>query len=305
MGEEILDVQPRYHRRFQSQVLTALEHLAQSSPAELVLTVLDRRRSAHSGSKSAQNFIGYKLSEIVKLCNLSEDVTLQILDAFLSTERVRKVGELWFSLSTWERLVEEAVRLVYEQHQHYPLRSGLSKEEWRSHLGLPPKVATEVFATLQAEGRLAVVGDTENRYTQEALQHGALIRLPNFTPSFTKAQQGQVEQLLQLFYAHPYTPPDRSEAERLAGTEIVGALIEQGRLVKIGNGIVFLRETYDEAIVKLVAYMREHGCMTASEARDVLGATRKYTLPLLEHMDALHITKRNGDERILEASPLQ
>jgi selenocysteine-specific elongation factor len=87
--------------------------------------------------------------------------------------------------------------------------------------------------------------------------------------------------------------------EALVGTEIVGALIEQGRLVKIGNGIVFLRETYDEALVKLVEYLRKHDRLTASEARDILGTTRKYILPLLEHLDALHITKRIGDERVL------
>ncbi|MBV9712366.1 MAG: selenocysteine-specific translation elongation factor [Ktedonobacteraceae bacterium] len=303
-GGEILDIQPRYHRRFQPQVISALEQLTQSSPEELVLAVLDRRRNARSESRSAHSFIGYKLSEIVKVCNLSEDVTRQILDASLSTGRVRKVGELWFALSTWEALVEEALRLVHEQHRHYPLRSGLSKEEWRARLGLSPKVATEVFAILQAEGRLEVVGDTEHRYLQEALQRGGLIRLPNFTPSFTTAQQRQVEQLLQLFFAHPYTSPDRSEAETIASAEIVSALIEQGRLIKIGDGILFLRETYDEAIAKLVEYLRNHGRMTASEARDVLGTTRKYVLPLLEHMDVLRITRRSGDERILGTTPL-
>jgi selenocysteine-specific elongation factor len=303
-GGEILDIQPGYHRRFQSQVVAALEQLAQGTPEELVLMVLDKRRNIHSGSKSVQNFVGYKLPEIVKLCNLSEDVTRRILDAFLSTGRIRKVGEFWFALSTWERLVEAAVRLIYEQHQHYPLRSGLSKEEWRSRLGLSPKVAIEVFAILQAEGKLEVVGDTESRYVRETMQHGSLIRLPNFTPSFTTAQHGQVEQLLRLFYAHPYTPPDRSEVETLVGAEVVGALIEQGHLVKIGNGILFLRETYDEAIAKLVEYMQKHDRMTASEARDILGATRKYILPLLEHMDVLHITKRIGDERVLGTTPL-
>jgi selenocysteine-specific elongation factor len=36
-----------------------------------------------------------------------------------------------------------------------------------------------------------------------------------------------------------------------------------------------------------------------AEARDVLGATRKYILPLLEHMDTLKITRRLGDQRVL------
>jgi selenocysteine-specific elongation factor len=67
---------------------------------------------------------------------------------------------------------------------------------------------------------------------------------------------------------------------------------------------LFLHETYAEAIAKLVEYLRNHERMTASEARDILGTTRKYILPLLEHMDALHITRRVGDERVLGTTPL-
>ena len=48
-----------------------------------------------------------------------------------------------------------------------------------------------------------------------------------------------------------------------------------------------------------MAYLKEHDRITVSEVRDLLGATRKYVLPLLDHMDALHITRRLGDERIL------
>jgi selenocysteine-specific elongation factor len=190
---------------------------------------------------------------------------------------------------------------VREQHQRYPLRSGLSKEEWRTRLGLSPKVATEIFAILQAEGRLETVGSSENK---EVPQRGSLICLSGFAPSFTLDQQRQVERLLQRFWAQPYTPPDRIEAEELVGAEVMSALIEQGRFIKLGGGILFLRETYDEAIAKLVEHLRHHHKMTASEARDVLGTTRKYILPLLEYMDALHITRRIGDERVLGATPL-
>ena len=299
-GGEILDIQPRYHRRFQPSVITALAQQAQGSPEELIIAALHRKHNGRSGSRSIQSFAGYELSEIVKLCNLSEDVTRQILDAFLSTGRVRKIGELWLAQSTWETLVEEALRLVREQHQNYPLRSGLSKEEWRTRLGLSSKVAAEVFAILQTEGKLETAGGDN----KEIMQRGGLIRLPGFTPSFTTEQQKRVEQLLQLFLAHPYTPPDRAEADLLASAEVVSALIEQGRLIKLGGGILFLHETYDEAIARLVEYLRKHDRMTASEARDILGTTRKYILPLLEHMDALRITQRMGDERVLGTTAL-
>jgi selenocysteine-specific elongation factor len=149
-------------------------------------------------------------------------------------------------------------------------------------------MAAEIFITLQAEGIVA-----------EATSTGSSIRLPDFVPSFSKAQQQQVEQLLRRFRENPYTPPVRGEAEAVVGTEVLNALIEQGQLVKLGDGVLFLRETYDEAIAKLVQYLREHGTMTVAEARDVLGATRKYILPLLEHIDTLKITRRIGDERVL------
>lgn len=312
-GGEILDVQPHYHRRFQPHILASLEQLAQGSPEELILAALARRRVTRTttGNKSAHGFAGYERTEIIKLCNLSEDVTRQILDTFLSAGRVRRIGNLWFALSTWEALSAEAVRLVSEQHQRYPLRGGLSKEEWRARLGLAPKIAAEVFAVLQAEGRLEVVEGTGaatgtgSPYAREGAQRvGGLIRLPSFVPHFTPFQQQQVEQLLQLFRQHPYTPPGRSEAEVLTEPEVVAALIEQGSLVRLGEGVLFLRETYDEAVTRVVAYLHEQGKITVAEARDILGATRKYILPLLEQMDALHITRRVGDERYLVPNAL-
>jgi selenocysteine-specific elongation factor len=84
----------------------------------------------------------------------------------------------------------------------------------------------------------------------------------------------------------------------------LAALVEQGTLVKLGSGadaVFFLHETYDEAVARLIAYLKEQGRMTASQARDLLGTTRKYILPLLEHLDERRITRRIGDERVLVA----
>jgi selenocysteine-specific elongation factor len=86
----------------------------------------------------------------------------------------------------------------------------------------------------------------------------------------------------------------------MVGGEVVNALLEQGYLVKVGSseGVLFARSAYEAALSKLVTYLREHDRMTVAEARDVIGTSRKYILPLLEHMDSLHITRRQGDERI-------
>jgi selenocysteine-specific elongation factor len=245
--------------------------------------------------------LGYELADIVQHSNLAQDVTQHTLETLLFERRVKRVGAFWFAQAVWEALADEAIRLVSEQHRQYPLRVGLSKEEWRTRLHLPPKMATEILAALQEEGQLAEASGATSTI-------GSFIRLPNFVPTFTPAQQRQVEQLLHQFRANPYTPPGRAEAEAMVGAEVLVALIEQGRLVKLGgsgssgqeaNAVLFLRETYDEALAKLLTYLRDHGRITVAGARDVLETTRKYVLPLLEHMDERKMTRRVGDERIL------
>jgi selenocysteine-specific elongation factor len=134
---------------------------------------------------------------------------------------------------------------------------------------------------------------------------GGLIRVFNFTPRFSEEQQRQIERIVKRFQENPYTPPERSEVERSIGGEVVSALIEQGRFIKIGTNLLFLREAYEEARERLIMYLQEHGKITVAEARDVLGGSRKYILPLLEQMDAVHITRRVGDERVLGQAALR
>jgi selenocysteine-specific elongation factor len=236
---------------------------------------------------------------------MSHDVTRQILETLVTEGRARLVGEYWFAGHVWQALANRAVALVQAYHAQYPLRSGLSKEEWRARLHLSTKLATDLFAVLQHEKRLQVVdmvvhSESEGKGLVASVgRTGALIRLPDFVPCFTPTQQQQVEHLLSRFAMQPYMPPGRMEVEALVGGEVLQALIEQGRILKFTDGVLFTREAYEEGVQRLVTYMRERGTMTVSEARNVLNTSRKYILPLLEHLDALRITRRQGDERVL------
>ncbi|HEX4714437.1 MAG TPA: selenocysteine-specific translation elongation factor, partial [Ktedonobacteraceae bacterium] len=208
-GGEVVDVHPRYHRRFQPALLQALETLERGTPEELVLAALDRRResspakkalAASSGvagkapaARAGHGLPGYELPEIARQSNLAQDVTLHTLETLLLERRVRKVGTWWFAESLWDTLRAETVALLREQHRQHPLRGGLSKEEWRTRLGLSPRMAADVFLALQEEEVLAEAPAV----TRMSGTMGGLIRLPTFTPAFTAGQQQQVERLLR------------------------------------------------------------------------------------------------------------
>ena len=105
----------------------------------------------------------------------------------------------------------------------------------------------------------------------------------------------QVAQYLLSLEREPYSPPTDQPLE----AELLGALVEQGKVVRVGDGVVFRAETYRQMTERIVEHLREHGTITVAEARTLFDTSRKYILPLLERMDQEQITRRSGDERVL------
>ena len=50
---------------------------------------------------------------------------------------------------------------------------------------------------------------------------------------------------------------------------------------------------------RVEAALREQGQISLAEVRDLLSTTRKYVQALLEHLDAIGLTVRDGDVRKL------
>ncbi|OPZ60063.1 MAG: Selenocysteine-specific elongation factor [Synergistetes bacterium ADurb.Bin520] len=75
---------------------------------------------------------------------------------------------------------------------------------------------------------------------------------------------------------------------------------EQHRLSIMGEQMLLFKEM-ERRVLDLLEGMG--GDLTLAAVRDASGSTRKYILPLLEHLDARGITRRVGDKRILRKRP--
>ena len=107
--------------------------------------------------------------------------------------------------------------------------------------------------------------------------------------------------LLADLERQPFSPPPLADLVRRhqLPPALLQYLITQGRVVRVNDDTVFARSAYDDAVSRLRAHLAEHRTLTVAAARDVLGSTRRYVLPLLEWLDAQKITRRVGDDRIL------
>jgi selenocysteine-specific elongation factor len=96
------------------------------------------------------------------------------------------------------------------------------------------------------------------------------------------------------------------EVEKQAGvprnrlSEVIRLLEREGSVVRITTDMYFLASSIEQLRATLVRFLGEKGEMNAAAFRDLIGSSRKYTIPLLEYFDRAGLTIRIGDIRKLK-----
>ena len=189
------------------------------------------------------------------------------------------------SIAGWQHLMEQLASLLRDYHRQQPLRQGIPREELKSRLHLTTKLFNEMLKQALREDRIA---ETQT-----------FVHSPDHQVVLTSHQQRSVDALIATFKEQSLTPPSVIQAEEEVGQEVLAALVEQGRLVKLTDSVLFDSETYDSMTARIISHLKPGNSITVAQVRDMFGTSRKYALAVLEHMDEQRITRRVGDERIL------
>jgi selenocysteine-specific elongation factor len=288
-GGQVLDTRPPRHRRFRPEVIGTLEALARGRPADLLLRALDDGQP-HQWSELLKNsglLDGAAAEALQELLGEGQvtvlgDQRLEIGDlASTSQSLISNLESRWVvSSKGWEALREKLTTALRGYHKRYPLRTGMPREELRSRLKLTGEGLEAALTTASVEGLVAI--------------HPGSARLAAHTPTLAAEQERTVRQLLDAFARAPYSPP-APELE----AELIGWLVEQGKIVRISDDVAFLPATYEEMIAWVRSQISVAGSVTVAQFRDRFGSSRKYALALLEHLDERKITRRAGDVRVL------
>jgi selenocysteine-specific elongation factor len=129
------------------------------------------------------------------------------------------------------------------------------------------------------------------------------VTLPGRRAELSGDESRLAAQVLAAYEGAGLTPPSPGElATRLAAKQqifdgVVRYLLQQGRLVRLPGGLLLSRGALD----KLVADLRATDWVSFSVPRfkDRFELSRKWAIPLLEHLDSLGVTRRVGDDRQL------
>jgi selenocysteine-specific elongation factor len=79
----------------------------------------------------------------------------------------------------------------------------------------------------------------------------------------------------------------------------MGILLKEGRLVRLDRRIIYSRDSFNRARTLLIDFLQLRGKITIAEAKDVLQVSRKFACAVLEHLDGIQVTRRQGDVHVL------
>jgi selenocysteine-specific elongation factor len=286
-GGIIINPWAQRHKRGETRLQDRLDALLKGDTAALT--------EAYIESSAA---FALPIEAIYQFLNVRED---QIRDAIEQMKNLRLLsaeGErLYTTQEKWQRVKEQLLELLKAFHAAHPLVPGMDMEELRGKLvyALSPKIFRVVTDALISE---KLIAREEN-----------LLRLVSHRVQLGGQEKSLMDKIKKLLGEQPLAPPDLKEIEKQAGVtrnrlnEVVRLLEREGAVVRITTDMYFLASSIEQLRQTLRKYLTEKGEMTAASFRDLIGSSRKYTIPLLEFFDRDGLTIRIGDIRRLKSAP--
>ena len=282
-GGVIVDHQPKgRHKRFDQEVLRSLHSLSQGTPAEILMKLPSPFRLRQCGRSSPARAIEASNAEPALQELLLSHLILPLEEGELNVQS----DLLVVTLPHWNSLRNSVMQTMETYHASYPLRRGIPREELKSRLKLPPRVFNALIHNLVSQGLI--------------IERSPFLAKPDHEISFDPAQQNKIHNLERRLNGSPINPPSLKECQAEVGVEIMNALLEIGSFIAVSNDVVFRRQEYVEAVGKVQEMLRQNEEIALAEVRDLLGTSRKYAQALLEHLDAIGVTIRDGDFRRLK-----
>ena len=184
-----------------------------------------------------------------------------------------------------ERIQETARWLasrIEEFHRADPLAPGMPRRQ----AGLAPAL---LEATLTASSEIVVEGEN--------------LRLKAFRVQLQSEEDDALRKIESLFRDGGLSVPAEADVLAASGLDtrrarsILQLLIKQGSLIRVSPELIY----HADAVAHLRELLESHRGepFSVPAFKEWTGVSRKYAIPLLEFLDRLRVTQRQGDKRVV------
>lgn len=286
-GGEVLD--PAWRRRPAARLPRVLERLSGSRRDALALWIADAGEAGIESAPLARR-LGIAGETIAPdLAALGAEGKTLAVPAGAGHER------RWLAAGAYARVARRAERVLTDYFERERLAAGMPKAEAIDKIlpGRAAEIAGTYLRWLQEQKVLTVDGDRVGRPGREA-------RLSGEESALARRVRARLD---DAGLAPP--SPARLAADLGAKPAILDGvlrfLVERGRLSRLPGGLLIAGPALDRLAGELAASGWES--FTVAQFKDRFGLSRKWAIPLLEHLDSIGVTRRRGDERTVVRRP--
>ena len=281
-GGVVLEPNPTKKKRFHQETIEELERKESGSSGDII------DMHIHNSKDSMMT-----VAELAKITALSpeevtEDVTSLEAQGMIKVFHMKKDSYTWHS-SNDKAFQTELVEKLSDYHEKHPYRYGMQKAE--IHNTFLKKVKPTVFDlyidNLVEEGVIK--------------RHNEFLSLPSHEIKKDALYEKTEKKLLEVFEKAQLDFPKLSEVD-MGGIEsdviddILLLLMEEGKIVKLGEELYTLTPYIENSKQIIQGLLSQKDLITMGEIRDALETSRKNAKLIVEYMDSIKVTKRNGTE---------
>ena len=181
--------------------------------------------------------------------------------------------------------------MLKEYFQKDRLAEAMPKAEAARRIlrGRAADLAPVYFGWLEAQKVLTVQGDQ--------------VTLPGRSAQLTGEESKLSTAVVEKFDRGGLTPPSPGEVARELNAKpqildgVIRHLVTRGQLVRLPDGLILAASAVAGLKRDLLATSWDR--FSVADFKDRFGLSRKWAIPLLEHLDSTGVTRRLGDERLV------
>jgi selenocysteine-specific elongation factor len=201
---------------------------------------------------------------------------------------VESTGKWLISRARVSEVRQQFITACRTFHSAHSLLPGIPKQDLKT--AVMPAAPIEIF-------EYALSG------ASELVQDGEIVRLKSHKVVLKQDEEQARAAIENSFLQAGLSAPAIVEVLKASGVEpararsILQILLREGKLARVSAEIVL--HARDLAQLRVLLAAKRGQRFSVAEFKDWTGVSRKYAIPLLEYFDREHVTKRDGDGRIL------
>jgi selenocysteine-specific elongation factor len=227
------------------------------------------------------------LEQWIKIFHVPKSSVANIIDEM--NLNVESKSGLIYSNQNLENSSNELIEILNEFHKKQPYKNSMSREELKNKAGFSAGLMEIVLADCI---KAKMIKNIDSGY-----------RMVNFKISVSKNDLGKINQMLKGLEDSGYTPLTVAEMankfnENKNIQELLYVLKNEHKATPIADEL-WLSNKDLSAIKKTVYnYLNTHDNLSVPGFKDLTGLTRKSAIPILEYLDKIQFTMRDGNERL-------